>query len=736
MSVLGTGITGLLAFQRALATTSHNISNTATEGYSRQRVDLATNTPLRIGGSYIGQGVNVDGIRRLQDQWVDAQLRTSLSDNAHATTRADFAERVDSLLADQSTGLAPTLENFFAAAQDVASDPTAMPARMVMLNETESLVGRFQSINARLDEQRRLANGQIETSIEEINQYAKSVADLNKQIISRSASSSPPNDLLDRRDTLLRNLSEKVDVSISTQDDGAINVFIGSGQGLVIGTNSSELTFSNLSGDPFNWDIGLRAVQGNEPINITRFVTGGEIGGLLETRSSLLDKAQNELGLTALNMATRFNEQNKLGLDLEGELGTDIFEMPEVVINPGINNSATGSLDVTIDDVSQLTPKDYRLRYDGANFQLTRLPENTPVTLEPDPNVPSNPNIWFADGLRIDTSVIATAGDAAAGDSWLIQPTRFAATGLEMAMTDPAKIAATSGALADAGNTGEAKPVALRMSETASPTRDTYLPAAVVAKPSTTPSAPPNSMSLKLMSLSYGSTAGSATVESFRVLDTQDSSLLTNPTAIEFDAARGEFVVGDKRFALDSTGTTTIEANGWELKIQGKPNNGPVLNINVTSVDVEEMSSPFVPVTSITAPAANANWTLDIRGTPKDGDLFTVELSKDRPGDNRNMLEMAGIQGERLIEEKKTIQGGYNTLIADVGTQTRRAQISRDSSEAVLESAQQQREAISGVNLDEEAANMIRFQQAYQAAAQVITISNNMFSTLLNAVSR
>ncbi|MCK7576341.1 MAG: hypothetical protein MZV65_10890 [Chromatiales bacterium] len=195
----------------------------------------------------------------MQDAWVDAQLRTSLSDSANAATRAGFAERVDSLLADQSTGLAPTLENFFAAAQDVASDPTALPARMVMLNEADDTgwAIRSRSMN-RLDEQRRLANGQIETSVEEINQYAKSIADLNKQIVARSTAGSPPNDLLDRRDTILRKLAEKVDVSLSTQDDGAVNVFIGSGQALVVGANASELTFSNLSGDPVNWDVGLR----------------------------------------------------------------------------------------------------------------------------------------------------------------------------------------------------------------------------------------------------------------------------------------------------------------------------------------------------------------------------------------------------------------------------------------------------------------------------------------------
>jgi len=723
MSVLGTGITGLLAFQRALATTSHNISNAATEGYSRQRVDLATNIPQRLGSGYIGQGVNVDGIRRLQNDWIDAQLRTSLSDNASATTRADFAERVDNLLADQSTGLAPTLENFFAAGQDVASDPTALPARMVLLNEAETLTGRFEAINGRLDEQRRLANGQIETSIEEINQYAESVADLNKQIIARSTAGSPPNDLLDRRDTILRKLSEKVDVSLSTQDDGAVNVFIGSGQGLVIGSNASELTFSNLSGDPFNWDIGLRAVQGNEPINITRFVTGGEIGGLLETRSNLLDKAQNELGLTALNLADRFNEQNRLGLDLDGELGGDIFELPEVVVNPALNNSINAEPAVTFSDVGQLTPSDYRLRYDGANFQLTRLPENTSVTLVPDA---TDPNVRFADGLRIDTTAIA---GAASGDSWLIQPTRFAASGLDMTMTDPAKIAATSGALAEASNTGEARPVALRMSSDplnpASP--DTYLPAAVVVGTD----AVTGTDVFNRLAPRYGTEAGSATVESFRVLDTQHADLSTD-VSVTFDAANNQFVVGQERFALDPTGTTTIQANGWELKIQGTPNTGTTGSVIDIQVDTTPVATPQPADTTITGPG----WELDIRGTPAAGDLFTVELSKDRPGDNRNMLEMTGIQGERLIQGRTTLQGGYNTLIADVGTQTRRAQISRDSSAVQLESAQQQREALSGVNLDEEAANMMRFQQAYRAAAQVITTSGEMFDTLLNAVRR
>lgn len=716
MSILGTGITGLLAFQRALATTSHNISNAATDGYSRQRVDFTANAPQRIGGHYLGQGVEIDGIRRLKDDWVDAQLRTSLSASAEATTRAGFAERVDSLLADQSTGLAPTLESFFASVQDVADDPTALPARMVMLNEAETLVGRFESVDGRLNEQRTLLNGQLETALEEVNQYAKSVAELNQQIMNRSTSGSPANDLLDRRDTLLRNLAEKVDVSLSPQKDGSISVFIGSGQSLVSGGNASALTFTNLSGDPANPDIGLKTPQG-EPIDITRFMNGGEIGGLLETRTNLLGKAQNQLGLMALNLATRFNEQNRLGLDLSGELGSDLFELPPVVVNAVRDNTVNDAPTVAIADVSRLTASDYRLRHTGSGFQLTRLPDNTPVPLEPDPD---DPNVLRADGLRFDTGAIA---GAAKGDSWLIQPTRFAATDLKMAMTDPAGIAAASGALAASGNTGEARPVGLRLSgDAANPvTPETYLPAAVVGNAT--------GDAFNVLSTRYGPEAGAAKVESFRVLDTKNSNL-SAPASVTFDAAKNQFVVGEERFTLDPSGTTTIQANGWELKIQGTPAGaGKVLDIDVANVPVE---MPQPAVTTLSGPG----WELDVRGAPAAGDLFTVELGKDRPGDNRNLLEMAGIQDERLIEGRATIQGGHNTLIADVGTQTRRAQISRDANDARLESAQQQREELSGVNLDEEAANMMRFQQAYQAAAQVITTSNTLFDTLLNAVGR
>jgi flagellar hook-associated protein 1 len=637
MSILGTATSGLLAFQRALATTSHNIANSTTQGYSRQRVELSAQNPQMLGGNYIGQGVQVSAVRRLQSDLVDTQLRSSLSNSSYGEMRADYAERIDTLLADDSTGLEPSLESFFQSIQDVASDPTSMSARTVTLNEAETLVERFASIDTQLDEQRTLVNGQIKTTVDEINQYSQSLADLNRQIVAGSTSGSPPNDLLDQRDSILNQLAEKIDVNITKQDDGAVNVFIGNGQALVMAGVSNQLVADHLSGDPENLDIGLKTTSG-EAVDISRFMTGGEVGALLETRTGILDTAQNQLGLIGLNLATLANRQNHLGLDLNGNLGGDIFDLPDVVVNPQTDNVASGSPDVTLSDVTQLTPSDYRLRFDGTNFQLTRLPGNQSVTLVPDA---TDPAVLVGDGMRIDTNSLS---GTAAGDSWLIQPTRFAASHLGVAMTDPEDLAAAG------------------------------------------------AVSAKVSDLN----TGKATIDSARAVDASDPTALFTAAIVSYDGTNYTVApdVGAAAATVSTdlkTNITTITANGWELKI---------------------------------------------KGTPAAGDQFTVGKNAGYEGDNRNMQAITDLQDLRAIGGKATFQGSYTSIVADVGTQTRQAQIARDSSATLLESAQGQREAISGVNLDEEAANMIRYQQAYQAAAQVIAVTSTIFDTLLNAVQR
>ncbi len=624
MSTSGIGTSALLAFQRAIGTTSNNIANSATEGYSRQRTEMANRPPQFMGGSYMGQGVDVSTIRRISDDFVNTQLRNAISTQSNAEARAALAGRIDDLLGSSSSGLTPVLQDFFDAAQDVANDPTSSAARTVFLTEAESLAERFGAIDRRLQEQREIINGQIRTGVNEVNSLTDAIAGLNREIVSKSTQGTP-NDLLDQRDRLLNQLAEKIDVRVTEQDDGAVNVFVGNGQAVVLGGNNRELVADALSGDPLSPDIGLATA--GDPVNITRFVQGGELGALLETRSGVIDRAQNTLGQLALNVGAEYNAQNRLGLDLNDQLGGDIFGLGDPTVRAARNNTTADMPEVAFVDSRAVTTSDYRLSYDGADYELRRLSDGELVA--------SGNGVLEADGISVDTGTIAGAAD---GDNWLIQPTRNGARDLSVVMTRPEGIAAAAAVRADLGedNTGD------------------------------------------------------AAIASVQAVDATDPDLLTD-AVVTYNGTTQEFEVNGDTFALDPDGVTTVTANGWEM---------------------------------------------EIRGVPDDGDTFEVSSNEGYPGDNRNMLAMADLQEQRMVEGQRNFGDAYNSLLADVGTRTRQAQVANDSAQAQLEQARAQREAISGVNLDEEAADLIRYQQAYQAAAQVISVSNSLFDSLLGAVRR
>ncbi|WP_028484822.1 flagellar hook-associated protein FlgK [Thioalkalivibrio sp. ALE17] len=628
MSASGIGTSALLAFQRAIGTTSNNIANSATEGYSRQRTELSNLTPQFLGGSFQGQGVQVDTVRRISDDFVNTQLRNSISDQSNAELKASLAGRIDDLLGSSSSGLTPVLQDFFDAGQDLANDPTSSAARTVFLTEAESLAERFASIDRRIEEQRDIINGQIRTNVEEINSLTDAIAGLNREIVSKSTQGTP-NDLLDQRDRVLNQLAEKVNVRITEQDDGAVNVFVGNGQALVLGGNNRELVAESLTGDPRSPDIGL-ATSG-DPVNISRFIQGGELGALLETRTGIIDEAQNTLGRLAISIGAEYNQQNNLGLDLNDELGADIFGIGDPAVRSFPGNSLNAVPGVTFGDTRDLTTSDYRLSYDGSDYQLTRLSDGETTTLNLDGDNVADP----VDGLVIDVDGLGGAVD---GDEWLIQPTRNGARDLSVEMSDPGGIAAAAAVRADVG----------------------------------------------------GDNAGDASIGSVQAVDATDPDLLAD-AVVTYDEANQEFSVNGETFALDPDGVTTITANGWEM---------------------------------------------EIRGTPADGDTFEVSSNEGYPGDNRNMLAMNELSDERLVGGDRTFGDGYNSLLANVGTRTRQAQVAQESADAQLAQARAQREAVSGVNLDEEAADLIRYQQAYQAAAQVISVSNSLFDSLLGAFRR
>ncbi|OOC11494.1 flagellar hook-associated protein FlgK [Thioalkalivibrio halophilus] len=634
MSSLNIGTSGLLAYQRAISTTSNNIANASTEGYSRQSTSLANRPPQFLGGNFQGQGVEVDNVRRISDQFVNNQLRDATSENANAETRVQIANRIDNLLADEASGLQPVLQSFFDAAQDVSSDPTSSAAREVFRTEAESLVERLGSIDSRLQEQRQIVNGQIETGVQEVNDLADALADVNRAIVSGSTQGTP-NDLLDQRDRLINDLAEKVDVRTVEQDDGALNVFVGNGQALVLGGDARELRAEPLSGDPERLDIGV--ASGDGTASISRFIRGGELGGLLEMRGGMLDEAQNTLGQIAHAVGESFNEQNRRGLDLNGEQGEAIFGLGEPRVWGAGDPKPESNPEVSIADAGALTTNDYRLRRDeNGDYELRRLPDNRVID-DDDYEIDDVNDEIRVDGMVIDVGELED--DGVTGE-WLIQPTRSGASQMEVLMQDGDELAAAAALRAREGDGNQ----------------------------------------------------GDATVSSIAA---------TDPDSEAFDGS------------IDGL---EVSFNGTDFE---RGDGG--------TIDMEEVDDGVYRV-------SGDGWEMEVRGTPEDGDTFQVFTNENREGDNRNMQAMNALAEEDLVEGRRNFGDAYNSLIASVGTQTRQAQVAEESASAQLDQAREQREAVSGVNLDEEAADLLRYQQAYQASAQVIQIGNSLFDSLLGAV--
>ena len=281
-SLLNIGVSGLLANQAALKTVGHNISNADSPGYSRQSVVQSTTTPQFSGAGFAGTGVQVDAVRRVVDEFAIAQIRLDSSAYNELQTFTDNIDQIDSLLADTTTGLAPGIQSFFAALNSASDDPTSVPIRQLVISEAEGLVQRFSTVQNRLEQQNDTLNQQLATTASEISSLARGIADINKSIVAATGrgQGSDPNDLLDRRDELLRRLSELVSVNVIEKERNAVDIFIGNGQGLVVGDRASELRAAPGETDPFRSDLAF--VNGDLQQTITPLIAGGQLGGILD----------------------------------------------------------------------------------------------------------------------------------------------------------------------------------------------------------------------------------------------------------------------------------------------------------------------------------------------------------------------------------------------------------------------------------------------------------------------
>lgn len=380
--LFGIGLSGLKASQTNLAVTGQNITNVNTPGYSRQTALQAARDPSLSGAGYIGNGTNVVDVQRIYNEFLTNQVRSSTAINSEVNTFQTQMEELNTLLSGAATGITPGLQNFFDALQTSVEDPASLPARQLFLSESEGLASRFNTVQSRLSTQTEFIGQQMGALSGQVNRLATSVADYNDSISQAVANGFEPNDLLDARDEAVRKLSELIGVTVVRQDSSTVNLFIGSGQPLVVGKDASTLQIGPGSSDPTR--AGVQLVSGGTTQDITKLISGGQLGGLIRYRQDVLDQALNAVGRLALSIAGEVNSQLEQGLDINGQAGGQLFKDINSADQVSLRSQAqpTNSdpetkLNVFITDTSKLSTSDYEVVFSSATeYSIRRLSDN------------------------------------------------------------------------------------------------------------------------------------------------------------------------------------------------------------------------------------------------------------------------------------------------------------------------------------------------------------------------
>lgn len=674
--LLNIGLSGLSANKTSLAVTGHNITNVNTPGFSRQETIQATRIPQFSGAGYIGSGTTLVDVRRIYNEFLNTQVRSSTALNSDTQSYLGQINQLDSLLAGSTTGVNPGLQKVFAALQTAAEDPANIPARQLALSEAEGLAKRFNTVYDRLYEQNAFINKQLSAVTDQVNQLAGSIAGYNDAIAIAASNGQQPNDLLDAREEAVRKLSTFIGVTVVAQDDNSYNLFVGSGQPLVVGSQASRLEVVPGLSDPLRSEVQF--VSGNSRQGITSLITGGEMGGLIRYREDVLDTTLNSVGRLALSITDQVNRQLGQGLDLNGQFGNGLFRElndPLLIGQRSLarvgNSDTTANLNVLIEDTTQLTTSDYEVEFTNAtDYTVRRVSDGTSfgpfdITVVPAAEF---------DGISLNVA----SGTFAAGDRFRVMPTRNAGESIRADMKKPEELAfaAPLKSQTSPANIG----TGVISQPTLSTAIDIYDPVAQTDLETSLRNAPP-------LRIVMG--AGGGATQGYDVVDVNGNVIDT-----------GVIIPGQ-----NNTLTITVPATA-----------GP----------------PAVPVPF--------DYEVTISGRPQGGDNFSVSFNTNGVSDNRNALKLIDLQNRTTIginplapaTTGSSFTDAYGDLVERVGTLTSQARVDGEATGAILKQATDNRDSISAVNLDEEAAKLIQFEQYYQASAQIIQVARNLFDTLIN----
>lgn len=669
-ALMALGMRAMTANYAALQATGNNIANVNTVGYSRQSVELETAGGQFTGAGFFGKGVNISTIVRAHDEFLTREAAATRSVAAADAARSSQLQQLEKVFAIGESGLGYAAQQLYSAFVDVANRPQDASARQVVLARAGELAARLRSAGEQIDTIQAGVTQEIKANVSSINMLSSRIAELNNKIAMVKGSGHAPNDLLDQRDQAVNELSQFLQISTIAADDGTLSVFIGGGQKLVLGSQTTPLVAVPDQFDPSKVQLGIND-SGAVREMPTELVTGGSLAGLLRFQNKDLTDARNLVGQIASAIAGSLNGQQALGLDLGQPTGAGvpILSVGNPVTLPATGNATVAGVPVasmidgsgnrvptvglTIVDTKELQASDYELFADpnlpAGSYRLTRLSDGTQQTVT---------NGDVVDGFRIDVTTPAPASR----DRFLLRPVGTAARNTTLVLDDPKGLAAASPVAATFGidNTGTATLAAL---------------AAVSA----------------------------------------------DPTSPELNAS--------------ITFTNDTGAYAWELRDAG----GALVRSGTGTWSPGQpiRTGDWTPAT----PTQRYEWEMSLTGVPRNGDTIAVARTSIPAADNGNAkallaLRDAAIVGQQTLSNGTVVPGttvtdAYANVLADIGVRVQGAKLSEQMSSTIAADAKEARASRSGVNLDEEAARLIQFQQSYQAAAKMLQVAQSVFDTLL-----
>ncbi|WP_076419615.1 flagellar hook-associated protein FlgK [Colwellia sp. UCD-KL20] len=662
VNLYNTGVSGLLAAQQQLATTGNNIANVNTEGYNRQRAEQNAATGLYNANNYIGGGTYIENVRRVYDQFSYKEQLLSQTSLSNADGLHVDLSQLNEIMTFSGGAINSSLDKFYQTINSIADNPSDLGLRSMAITQAQVLSSDFKSLNANFDQIEKSTNGEIGQIASHISQISVEISKINEQVLhAQNPSKGQPNDLLDTRDRLVNELSKYTSVNTIVDDNGVMSVMIGNGATLVAGI--TPLSVGVQAGDPDPNKTILTIAGSNSTVNLNGAVVGGSLAAKYEFRDQHLAQVRSEINRLAMVISETLNEAQHDGLDLNEQEGLDFFTdinsnilERSRVLAPSKN---TGNLEarVNISDVSKVPTSEFEVKYDGVNFIMKNLTDNSTVNLG-------------AAGASHSASIAAygfefieDSGTPNAGDTFIIRPTENSASLMEVKLTDGAGISASTPieVTASDNNVGGGSVSIVQMHD-------------------------------PLAAQTYASTTNTSLT-----VDVYD-----NGGALEYR------VYDSAIFPISNIASGSYAPGG--------------------SVLVDLPPSP-----------ATAVFQLEIKGNPTGSSALAREefsIADSFGVGNGNNATLMGLTQEKGIinGEKETFSQSLGVSTSTVGSKAKSAELVESTAQALFTKAYNRNQSTSGVNLDEEAANLLKFQQAYQASSQIISISNTIFDTLLQAV--